>query len=91
MSGDNLPNIIAVDDDYAVRMAMDFMFKKWPEYNLILAEDSKDALSKLEEHEYMMMFCDINMPEEQMHQTEGRGANPRHEPEARTRGTNPRP
>ena len=62
MSGDNLPNIIAVDDDYAVRMAMEFMFKKWPEYNLILAEDSKDALSKLEEREYMMMFCDINMP-----------------------------
>jgi len=62
MSGDDLPNIIAVDDDYAVRMAMEFMFKKWPEYNLILAEDSKDALSKLEEREYMMMFCDINMP-----------------------------
>ena len=62
MSGDDLPNIIAVDDDYAVRMAMEFMFKKWPEYNLILAEDSKDALSKLEEREYMLMFCDINMP-----------------------------
>ena len=62
MSGDDLPNIIAVDDDYAVRMAMEFMFKKWPEYNLILAEDSKDALTKLEEREYMMMFCDINMP-----------------------------
>ena len=62
MSGDDLPNIIAVDDDYAVRMAMEFMFKKWPEYNLILAEDSQDALSKLEEREYMMMFCDINMP-----------------------------
>ena len=62
MSGDDLPNIIAVDDDYAVRMAMEFMFKKWPEYNLILAEDSKDALSKLEERDYMMMFCDINMP-----------------------------
>ena len=62
MSGDDFPNIIAVDDDYAVRMAMEFMFKKWPEYNLILAEDSQDALSKLEEREYMMMFCDINMP-----------------------------
>ena len=62
MSGVDLPNIIAVDDDYAVRMAMEFMFKKWPEYNIILAEDSKDALSKLEEREYMMMFCDINMP-----------------------------
>ena len=62
MPDDETPNIIAVDDDYAVRMAMDFMFKKWPEYNLILAEDSKDALSKLEEREYMMMFCDINMP-----------------------------
>ena len=63
MSSEDLPNILAVDDDFAVRMAMDFMFKKWPEYNLILAEDAKDALAKLEERDYMMMFSDINMPE----------------------------
>jgi len=62
MSDEELPNIIAVDDDFAVRMAMDFMFKKWPEYNLILAEDPNDALAKLDEREYMMMFSDINMP-----------------------------
>ena len=62
MSDGETPNIIAVDDDYAVRMAMEFMFKKWPEYNLILAEDPDDALAKLEELEYMMMFSDINMP-----------------------------
>ena len=62
MSDDELPNIIAVDDDFAVRMAMDFMFKKWPEYNLILAEDPNDALTKLDERDYMMMFSDINMP-----------------------------
>ena len=62
MSDNDLPNIIAVDDDYAVRMGMEFMFKKWPEYNLILAEDSNDALAKLDEREYMMMFSDINMP-----------------------------
>ena len=62
MSDEELPNIIAVDDDLAVRMAMDFMFKKWPEYNLILAEDPDDALAKLDEREYMMMFSDINMP-----------------------------
>ena len=43
-------------------MAMDFMFKKWPEYNLILAEDPNDALVKLDERDYMMMFSDINMP-----------------------------
>ena len=62
MSDEELPNIIAVDDDFAVRMAMDFMFKKWPEYNLILAEDPNDALTKLDERDYMMMFSDINMP-----------------------------
>ena len=38
------------------------MFKKWPEYNLILAEDPNDALTKLDERDYMMMFSDINMP-----------------------------
>ena len=63
MPSEDLPNILAVDDDFAVRMAMDFMFKKWPEYNLILAEDAKDALVNLEERNYMMMFSDINMPE----------------------------
>ena len=62
MSDEELLNIIAVDDDFAVRMALDFMFKKWPEYNLILAEDPNDALTKLDEREYMMMFSDINMP-----------------------------
>ena len=62
MSDNDLPNIIAVDDDYAVRIGMEFMFKKWPEYNLILAEDPDDALAKLDEREYMMMFSDINMP-----------------------------
>ena len=62
MSDNDLPNIIAVDDDYAVRMGMEFMFKKWREYNLILAEDPDDALAKLDEREYMMMFSDINMP-----------------------------
>ena len=62
MPDEEIPNIIAVDDDYAVRMAMDFMFKKWPEYNLILAEDPDDALTKLNERKYMVMFSDINMP-----------------------------
>tara|TARA_B100000459_G_C8576315_1_gene201148 strand:+ start:609 stop:1196 length:588 start_codon:yes stop_codon:yes gene_type:complete len=62
MEDESLPYILAVDDDFAVRMAMDFMFKKWPEYNLILAEDPNDALVKLEERDYMMMFSDINMP-----------------------------
>ncbi|RZD36431.1 MAG: hypothetical protein CXT75_06875 [Methanobacteriota archaeon] len=56
MSDEELPNIIAVDDDYAVRMGMVFMFKKWPEYNLILAEDPNDALTKLDEREYMMSY-----------------------------------
>ena len=62
MEDESLPYILAVDDDFAVRMAMDFMFKKWPEYNLILAEDPNDALVKLDERDYMMMFSDINMP-----------------------------
>ena len=62
MSDSNVKKIIAVDDDFAVRMAMDFIFKKIPEYDLTLAEDPNDALRKLEQNEYMMMFCDINMP-----------------------------
>ena len=62
MAGDRFSNILAVDDDYPIRMGMEFLFKKWPEFNLYLAEGPDEALRKLDERNYLMMFCDINMP-----------------------------
>ena len=47
MTKENFSNILAVDDDFAVRMGMEFIFKKWPEYKLYLAEYQDDALKKL--------------------------------------------
>ena len=34
MEDESLPYILAVDDDFAVRMAMDFMFKKTIKYKI---------------------------------------------------------
>ena len=62
MTKEIFSNVLAVDDDFAVRMGMEFIFKKWPEYKLYLAEDPDDALKKLDERDYLMMFCDIHMP-----------------------------
>jgi len=55
--------ILAVDDDNAVRISLNVMFRKWTDIELEVAEDAKSALEKLAVNEYLMMFCDIDMPE----------------------------
>ena len=55
-------NILAVDDDNAVRISLNVMFRKWTDIKLEVAEDSRSALEKLAVNEYLMMFCDIDMP-----------------------------
>ena len=54
--------ILAVDDDNAVRISLNVMFRKWTDISLEVAEDAKEALEKLAVNEYLMMFCDIDMP-----------------------------
>ena len=54
--------ILAVDDDNAVRISLKVMFRKWDHLELEVAEDAKNALEKLATTEYIMMFCDIDMP-----------------------------
>ena len=54
--------IIAVDDDNAVRISLNVMFRKWTDIKLEVAEDARNALEKLAVNEYLMMFCDIDMP-----------------------------
>lgn len=54
--------ILAVDDDNAVRISLNVMFRKWNDIELDVAEDANNALEKLAINEYLMMFCDIDMP-----------------------------
>ena len=54
--------ILAVDDDHAVRISLNVMFRKWNDIELDVAEDANNALEKLAINEYLMMFCDIDMP-----------------------------
>ncbi len=55
--------ILAVDDDNAVRISLNVMFRKWTDIELEVAEDARSALEKLAVNEYLMMFCDVDMPE----------------------------
>lgn len=55
--------ILAVDDDNAVRISLNVMFRRWTDIELEVVEDAKGALEKLAVNEYLMMFCDIDMPE----------------------------
>ena len=54
--------ILAVDDDNAVRISLNVMFRKWNDIELDVAEDANNALEKLAINEYLMMFCDVDMP-----------------------------
>tara|TARA_B100000902_G_scaffold146263_1_gene143403 strand:+ start:12181 stop:13122 length:942 start_codon:yes stop_codon:yes gene_type:complete len=54
--------ILAVDDDNAVRISLNVMFRKWTDIDLEVVEDARAALEKLAVDEYLMMFCDIDMP-----------------------------
>ena len=54
--------ILAVDDDNAVRISLNVMFRKWTDIKLEVAEDARNALEKLAVNEYLMLFCDIDMP-----------------------------
>ena len=55
-------NILAVDDDNAVRISLNVMFRKWTDIKLEVVEDARAALEKLAVNKYLMMFCDIDMP-----------------------------
>ena len=54
--------ILAVDDDHAVRVSLKVMFRKWSDVLLEVAEEAESAMEMLSEQEYLMMFCDVDMP-----------------------------
>ena len=54
--------ILAVDDDHAVRVSLNVMFRKWSDVVLEVAEEAQSAMEMLSQEEYLMMFCDVDMP-----------------------------
>jgi len=54
--------ILAVDDDHAVRVSLNVMFRKWSDVVLEVAEEAQSAMEMLSKEEYFMMFCDVDMP-----------------------------
>ena len=54
--------ILAVDDDHAVRVSLKVMFRKWNDVTLEVAKEAQSAIEMLSEQEYLMMFCDVDMP-----------------------------
>ena len=54
--------ILAVDDDHAVRVSLNVMFRKWGDVVLEVAEEAQSAMEMLTKEEYFMMFCDVDMP-----------------------------
>ena len=54
--------ILAVDDDHAVRVSLNVMFRKWSDVVLEVAEEAQSAMEMLSKEEYLMMFCDVDMP-----------------------------
>jgi FixJ family two-component response regulator len=54
--------ILAVDDDHAVRVSLNVMFRKWGDVVLEVAEEAQSAMEMLSKEEYLMMFCDVDMP-----------------------------
>jgi len=54
--------ILAVDDDHAVRVSLNVMFRKWSDVVLEVAEEAQSAMEMLSKEKYFMMFCDVDMP-----------------------------
>ena len=55
--------ILAVDDDHAVRVSLNVMFRKWSDVVLEVAEEAQSAIEMLSKEKYLMMFCDVDMPD----------------------------
>jgi twitching motility two-component system response regulator PilG len=60
--------ILVIDDSNTVRQSAE-MFLRQGGYEVFLAEDGFDALSKVSDHQPDMIFCDILMPRLDGYQT----------------------
>lgn len=54
---------LVVDDSPIIRKMMMFGLKKAKGYDVIQAGNGREALELTTQHEFDLVFCDINMPE----------------------------
>ena len=60
--------VLVIDDSNTIRRSAE-IFLKQGGYNVLLAEDGFDALSKVNDHRPDLIFCDILMPRLDGYQT----------------------
>ena len=60
--------VLVIDDSNTIRRSAE-IFLKQGGYQVLLAEDGFDALSKVNDHEPHLIFCDILMPRLDGYQT----------------------
>ena len=60
--------VLVIDDSNTIRRSAE-IFLKQGGYDVLLAEDGFDALSKVNDHEPDLIFCDILMPRLDGYQT----------------------
>ncbi|MGD8781796.1 MAG: response regulator [Ignavibacteria bacterium] len=53
--------ILTVDDSPSIRQMVNFTLKE-AGYDVIEASNGKEALNKIEQHDFNMIFTDLNMP-----------------------------
>lgn len=62
------PKIMVIDDSSTIRRSAE-IFLGQAGYQLVLAEDGFDAMSKINDHQPDLIFCDILMPRLDGYQT----------------------
>jgi twitching motility two-component system response regulator PilG len=60
--------VLVIDDSNTIRRSAE-IFLKQGGYEVVLAEDGFDALSKVNDHDPQLIFCDILMPRLDGYQT----------------------
>jgi len=63
-----MPTVLVVDDSHTIRRSAE-MFLRQGGFEVLLAEDGFDALSKIHDHGPYLVFCDILMPRLDGYQT----------------------
>ena len=63
-----MPTVLVVDDSHTIRRSAE-MFLRQGGFEVLLAEDGFDALSKIHDHDPDLVFCDILMPRLDGYQT----------------------
>jgi twitching motility two-component system response regulator PilG len=66
--GQAVTKVLVIDDSNTIRRSAE-IFLKQGGYEVVLAEDGFDALSKVNDHEPNIIFCDILMPRLDGYQT----------------------